>query len=93
MNITRRQLRDQYNRVVRLGWLPFFEEAAKTITKGYYDTADLLGISSRETNLDPKWLTKAGDGGNGFGLMQADKFCPLFYEAIYFNSSRPFAGI
>jgi hypothetical protein len=73
MNITRRQLKAQFDRVVRLGWLPFFEEAANTITKGYYDAADLIGIGSRETNLDPKWLKKPGDGGMAGGLMQADK--------------------
>lgn len=73
MNATRRQLKTQYDRAKRLGWLPYFQEAAEKHTKGYFDAADLMGIASRETNLDPKWLTKAGDGGNGFGLMQADK--------------------
>lgn len=72
MNATRSQLITQFNRAKKLGWIPFFIEAAQ-ITKGYFDTADLMGIGSRETNLDPKWLTKAGDRGNGFGLMQADK--------------------
>lgn len=71
MNITRAQLSAQYGRVLRLGWLPFFEEAAQ-ITAECFDTADLLGIASRESNLDPKWLKHAGDHGNGFGLMQAD---------------------
>lgn len=69
MNITRAQIVTQFKRAVRLGWLPFFEAAAN----GVFDASDLLAIASRETNLDPKWLTKAGDNGNGFGLMQADK--------------------
>lgn len=73
MNITPRQLKTQIDRAKRLGWLPFFEEAADLITPGFFDVADLLAIGSRETNLDPKWLTKPGDRGNGFGLMQADK--------------------
>lgn len=66
------QLQVQFDRAVRLGWLPYFVEAAKTHTTGYFDAADLMGIGSRETNFDPKWLTKAGDGGNGYGLLQAD---------------------
>lgn len=73
MNATRSQLKTQYDRAKRLGWIPFFQEASNTITKGFFDAADLMGIGSRESNLDPKWLTKAGDHGNGFGLMQADK--------------------
>src|SRR3954470_19355806 len=72
MNITRAQLKAQFARAERLGWLPHFHEAAETITKGYFDVADLLAIASRETNLDPKWLKKPGDGGHGFGLMQID---------------------
>jgi hypothetical protein len=73
MAATRSQIRTQYERAKRLGWIPYFQEAAKTITRGRFDTADLMAIGSRESNLDPKWLTKAGDNGNGFGLMQADK--------------------
>lgn len=68
----KKQLEIQFDRAADIGWLPFFIEAAKTHTSGFFDEADLLGIASRETNLDPKWLKKAGDGGNGFGLMQAD---------------------
>ena len=71
MNITRHQLKVQFERAKRLGWIPYFEDAAK-LTKGCFDTADLMAIGSRETNLDPKWTTKAGDGGFGYGLMQAD---------------------
>lgn len=73
MNITRAQLKAQYERAKSRGWIPFFDEAAKTVTPGLFDTADLMGIGSRESNLDPKWLTKPGDNGNGFGLLQADK--------------------
>ena len=73
MNATRAQLKSQYKRAKNLLWVEHFREAANTITAGYFDTADLMGIASRETNLDPKWLTKAGDRGHGFGLMQIDK--------------------
>jgi hypothetical protein len=72
MNITKSQLKQQFERAKSLGWLPYFKEAAKT-TKNHFDEADLMAIGSRETNLDPKWLTKAGDKGNGFGLLQIDR--------------------
>lgn len=73
MNATRSQLKSQYDRAKKLGWIPYFQEAERLHTKNYFDTADLMGIGSRETNLDPKWTTKAGDKGNGFGLLQIDK--------------------
>jgi hypothetical protein len=66
------EIAKQYLRAKRNGWLPYFEEAAKEVSF-VLDTADLLAIASRESNLDPKWLTTAGDRGNGYGLMQADK--------------------
>lgn len=66
------ELIKQFERARRLNWLPFFVEAVKTHTSDHFDAADLLAVGSRETNLDPKWLTKAGDRGNGFGLLQAD---------------------
>jgi hypothetical protein len=66
------QLKIQFDRAVRSGWLSHFVEAAKTHTTSFFDAADLMGIGSRETNLDAKWLTKAGDGGHGYGLLQAD---------------------
>ena len=88
MNATRRQLQTQFDRVVKLGWLAHFEEAAK-ITAGYFDVADLIGIASRETNLDPKWLKKAGDGGHGFGLMQIDiRSFPEFTKSPDWKDAR-----
>lgn len=69
----KKELVKQYERAEKLGWIKFFVEAEEKHTKNFFDAADLMGIGSRETNLDPKWLTKAGDSGNGFGLMQADK--------------------
>lgn len=72
MNITSSQLKKQFQFASNAGWIPFFVEAVETYAKGYFDEADLLAIASRETNLDPTWLKKAGDGGHGFGLMQAD---------------------
>jgi hypothetical protein len=69
MGATKAQLKTQFERAKRLGWLPHFEEAA---AKYGFEPAFLLAIGSRETNLDPKWLRNAGDGGRGFGLMQVD---------------------
>lgn len=73
MTLTKAQVKTQYERAKRQGWLPFFIASAEKHTRNYFDAADLMGIGSRETELDPRWLTKPGDGGNGFGLMQADK--------------------
>ncbi|MBI3654098.1 MAG: hypothetical protein HY231_23960 [Acidobacteria bacterium] len=52
------------------GWLAHFQEAAGQTG---LPAALLMGIGSRETNLNPKYLTVAGDNGNGYGLMQVDK--------------------
>lgn len=88
MNLTRSQLKTQYERAKRLGWIPHFVEAAEK-TKAIFDVADLMAIGSRETNLDPKWLTKAGDQGNGFGLMQADKRSfPQFTKSEAWKDAR-----
>lgn len=89
MNLTRTQLKKQFDRAVSLGWLTFFQEAADTITKGYFDTADLMGIGSRETNLDPKWLKKKGDNGHGCGLMQIDdRSFPEFTNSVKWQDAR-----
>jgi len=69
--ITAAEARRQYDRAKRLGWLPMFAKSAAS--RPWCSTADLMGIGSRETNLDPIYLTKTGDHGNGFGLMQVDK--------------------
>jgi hypothetical protein len=88
VNLTRSQLKTQYERAKRLGWIPHFVDAAKK-TKGFFDVADLMAIGSRETNLDPKWLTKPGDHGNGFGLMQADKRSfPQFTKSEAWKDAR-----
>lgn len=72
MPLSATEAKKQFNRVKAKGWLPHFEEAVAKFTKGYFDVADLIAIASRETELNPIWLTKPGDGGNGYGLMQAD---------------------
>lgn len=88
MNLTRQQLKAQFDRAVKLGWLPYFEEAAK-ITKGYFDVADLMAIGSRETNLDPKWLKRKGDNGHGAGLMQIDdRSFPEFTNSTKWQDAR-----
>jgi hypothetical protein len=65
-------LKAQWQRARRLGWVKFFVEAEAQYGNGAFCAGDYMAIASRETNLDPKWLTKPGDHGNGFGLMQAD---------------------
>jgi hypothetical protein len=67
----------EYTRAQQQGWLPFFRDAALEFC---HRTEVLLGIASRETNMGGRelkpgvfeWLTKAGDGGHGYGLMQID---------------------
>jgi len=87
--LTRSQAQLQYDRAKRLGWIPFFFEAAKTHTHDLFDAADLMAIGSRETNLDPKWLTKAGDGGHGHGLMQIDdRSFSEFTKSEYWRDAR-----
>jgi hypothetical protein len=65
-----RDLRSQFDRVKRLGWLPAVEAAARAHG---HEPWDLLAIGSRESNLDPKYLRITGDHGNGFGPWQVDK--------------------
>lgn len=69
--ITAAEAKRQYDRAKRLGWIPMFAKSAAS--RPWCSTADLMGIGSRETNLDPIYLTKTGDHGNGFGLMQVDR--------------------
>ncbi len=89
MSTSKTEITKQFNRAKRLGWLPYFEEAARIITNGYFDTADLIAIGSRETNLDPKWLKKPGDGGHGFGLMQIDiRSFPTFTKSDDWKNAR-----
>ena len=89
MNITKAEITKQSNRAKRLGWLPYFTEAVATITSGYFDVSDLLAVSSRETNLDPKWLAKKGDGGHGAGLLQADdRSFPVFTKGDGWRDAR-----
>lgn len=58
-----------FQRCQQLGWIPFFQDAA---TANAFPPEVLMGVGYRETNLNPKYLTVAGDNGNGYGLMQVD---------------------
>lgn len=70
-------LRAEYLRARAQGWVPFFFRSAAAFD---HDPAVLMGIASRESNMGGRelkpgvfqWLTKAGDGGHGFGIMQID---------------------
>lgn len=63
-------LKKQYARAKQLGWLDHFIGAASRLD---LEPSTLLAIASRESNLDPVYLTKAGDNGNGYGIMQVDR--------------------
>lgn len=69
MNISRRDLEIQFERVVKKDWLNWFMENAR---RAGTTTAHLLALGSRETNL----LNIRGDfrGGiyHGFGVLQVD---------------------
>lgn len=69
--ITAAEARRQYDRAKRLGWIPMF--AAAAAMRPWCTTADLMAIGSRESNLDPRYLSQSGDHGNGFSIMQIDK--------------------
>lgn len=62
-------IKDEFERGCELGWDEHFREAA-----AHFKVAeeDLWAIGSRETNLNPIYLEKKGDGGHGHGLMQID---------------------
>lgn len=69
MNATPKQLKAQYNRAKKQGWLPLFEAAAREADS---TTAHFLAIASRETNV----ANIKGDFRNGryhgYGPMQID---------------------
>ena len=62
---TTEQLKSQYQSSVQRGWIAFFANAA--IECGF-DISVLLGIASRESNIQQI----VGDGGHGHGIMQID---------------------
>lgn len=71
-------LRKQYDRARDGGWLGHFVQAA---TMRQLRPEVLMGIASRESAMGGRqlsqgvfeWLTKPGDGGHAFGLMQIDR--------------------
>lgn len=73
MNLTARQLRQQFDAVVSNGWWAHLEAAARQyFPAGEFDAFDLFAVGSRETNWNPKYLREPGDRGHGFGPMQID---------------------
>lgn len=55
----------QFNRTERLGWLPYFGDAA---SRYGFDQSVLMAIASRESNI----RSILGDNGHGHGIMQID---------------------
>lgn len=62
---TDNDVKRQFDRAEKNGWLPLF---AKSAADCGFDRAVLIGIASRETNM----RNIVGDGGHGYGLMQID---------------------
>lgn len=58
-----------FDRCDKLGWIPYFRDAARA---NNFTPELLMAIGYRETALNPKYLTVAGDNGHGYGLMQID---------------------
>lgn len=69
MNVIPQWLVAQYNRAKKNGWLPYFEEGA---TKYDFATSDLLGLASRESNLQNIKGDFHDGVYHGFSLMQLD---------------------
>jgi hypothetical protein len=69
MNATRKQLERQFENVVQRGWLPWFQREAR---RGGTTTAHVLGLGSRETNLENIRGDFRNGKYNGFGVMQVD---------------------
>jgi hypothetical protein len=58
-----------FERAQRLGWISSFQKAASAAS---LPPELLMAVAYRESCLDPKYLSVAGDAGHGYGLMQAD---------------------
>ncbi len=64
-------------RAEKEGWVKYFlaegEGENGGLGEAFFSSAILMAVAYRETGLQSKYLTIAGDNGNGYGLMQADK--------------------
>jgi hypothetical protein len=68
-NWTKRDLNNQFRRMVRAGWLSWFQQQARRVGT---TTAHLLAIASRETNLANIRGDFRNGVWNGYGVMQVD---------------------
>src|SRR6478752_8426300 len=64
-NWTENDLKRQFERAKKNGWIKTFKSAAATYQ---FPPEVLMAIASRETNM----RNIIGDGGHGYGLMQID---------------------
>jgi Transglycosylase SLT domain len=62
---TEEDLRRQFQRAKKNGWLQIFKRAAETYG---FPPELIMAIASRETNM----RNVIGDGGHGYGIMQID---------------------
>lgn len=67
--ITHDQIRQQYEKVKRLGWMPWFEDEAE---RAGTTVAHLLGFGSRESNLTNLRGDFRGGRYHGYGPLQCD---------------------
>ncbi len=63
------QIKAQYNHAKNKGYIPFYQAAAQAHG---VNVADLMAISSRETDGNDYFVNHTGDAGHGHGLMQID---------------------
>jgi hypothetical protein len=69
MNITGEELLRQYKRA----WARCGDVIDRAEAEIGCPPFMLYAVGSRETNWDPFWETRPGDGGNGHGYLQVDK--------------------
>jgi hypothetical protein len=90
-------LKAEFHRAEKEGWLKHFQDAARMYL---HRSEVLMAIASRESNMGGaeiapgvyEWLTRPGDNGHGFGLMQIDgRSFPSWVETGAWRGAR--AGI
>lgn len=66
---TTKDLEKQFEFLVKSGWIDLFKASASEFS---FPAEILIAISSRETNINPKYQHAKGDGGHGHSIMQID---------------------
>lgn len=66
---TTKDLERQFNFLIKSNWIELFKTSAAEFG---FPAEVLIAISSRETNINPKYQHAKGDGGHGHSIMQID---------------------